>query len=100
MPGVPKLCQSLRVAKNVARLRALVFGAAIAAFSKTVAFGWLYGVDLWVLRTAQEHSSGLLDAATSIFSLPGSAEVAGLVRRGHRALTGRLLATFMAPGLV
>ena len=39
---------------------ALVFGAAIAAFSKTVAFGWLYGVDLWVLRTAQEHSSGLL----------------------------------------
>ena len=77
MPGVTKLCWSLRVAKNVERLRALVFGAAFAAFSGAVAFGWLYGVDLWVLRAAQEHSSGLLDAAASVFSLPGRAEIGG-----------------------
>lgn len=55
------------MAKNVARLRVLVFGAAFAAFSGAVAFGWLYGADLWVLGTAQEHSSGLMDAATSVF---------------------------------
>ena len=97
------------MAKNVARLRALVFSAAFAAFSGAVAFGWLYGVDLWVLWAAQDHSSGLLDAAASVFSLPGRAEIAGLVLlallvrlilRGRRTLAGRLLVTFVAMGLV
>ena len=49
---------------------------------------------------------GFADAAASVFSLLGSAEVAGLgllaglFRRSRRALTGPLLATFVATGQV
>ena len=96
--------------KNVARrLEVWAFGAAFVVFSGAVALGWLNEMDLWVLRTAQEHPSGFLDLASDIFSFPGGAEVAGtalivllaiLFLRGHRALAGRLLAVFVATELL
>ncbi len=50
--------------KNVARrLEVWAFGAAFVVFSGAVALGWLNEMDLWVLRTAQEHHSGFLDLA-------------------------------------
>ena len=76
-------------------------GAAFAAFSGIVALGWMYGTDLWVLRTAQEQSSGSLDDVLSAFSFLGDVEItgtallvllAGLFLRGRRALAGRILA--------
>jgi undecaprenyl-diphosphatase len=96
--------------KNVARrLEVWAFGAAFVVFSGAVALGWLNEMDLWVLRTAQEHHSGFLDLASDIFSFPGGAEVAGtalivllaiLFLRGRRALAGRLLAVFVATELL
>ena len=85
------------------------FGAAFVVFSGAVALGWLNEMDLWVLRTAQEHHSGFLDLASDIFSFPGGTEVAGtalivllaiLFLRGRRALAGRLLAVFVATELL
>ncbi len=92
--------------KNGTKRGAWVFGAAFAAFSGVVALGWLYGVDS---RTVQEHPSGFLMGMFSFFSLLGGAEVtvaallvlaAALFSRGRRALAGRLLAVFVATGLL
>ena len=62
-----------------------------------------------MLSISQEHSSGVLDAALSVFSLVGSVEVTGatllvllavLFLRGRRVLAGRLLAVFVATGIL
>ncbi len=95
--------------KNGTRLGAWIFGAAFVAFSGAVALGWLYEADLWALRAGQEHASASLDVASSVFSLAGSLEVAGvallvllagLLLYGRRALAGRLLVAFVTTGLV
>ena len=71
--------------------------------------GWLYGADLWALRTSQARPSGFLDSASRAFSLLGSLEftavalvvlLAGLFLRGRRVLAGRLFVVFVATGLV
>ncbi|MDP8950690.1 MAG: phosphatase PAP2 family protein [Actinomycetota bacterium] len=82
---------------------------ACIAFSGGVALGWLYDADLWALRTAQEHHLGFLDIMLGLFPLLGGLEVsgvillvllAGLSLRGRRALAGRILAVFVATGLL
>ena len=99
----------MRMNKNGTRRGAWAVGVTFAAFSGAVAFGWLYKADSWVLRTAQEHHSGFLDGALSVFSFLGGVEVMGvallvlLVRlflRGHRALAGRILAVFVLTGIL
>lgn len=74
-----------------------------------VALGWTYGADLWMLRAVQDRSSVSLDMVLSAFSLPGGVEVAGLALlvliaalylRDRRALAGRLLAIFVATGIL
>lgn len=85
-----------------------VSGAAFAAFSGMVALGWTRGADLWALQETQEHYSRLLNTVLGIFSLFG-VEVsgialllllAGLFLCGRRALAGRVLAAFVATGLL
>jgi membrane-associated phospholipid phosphatase len=69
----------------------------------------LHPIDFWVLRAAQSRTSGLLDAAGVVFSVPGGAEYAGaamlvlvasLFLAGQRTLAGRLLAVFVITGLL
>jgi undecaprenyl-diphosphatase len=98
------------MAKNGTRRKgAWALGAAFAAFSGAVALGWLRGADLWVLRTVQEHSSGFLVAASSVLSVPGGLEVAGVALlvllagpflRGRGTLARRLLTIFVVTGLL
>jgi undecaprenyl-diphosphatase len=66
-------------------------------------------LDAWILRTAQSHTSGSLDAAGTIFSVPGGAEYAGaavlllaaaLLFAGRRSLAGRLLVAFVVTALL
>lgn len=95
--------------ENGVKPGALIFGAAFVALSGAVAPGWLYEADLWALRTAQRRSSGFLDTASGVLSLPGGAEISGvalltllvgLSMYGRRTLAGRLLVVFVATGLV
>ena len=97
------------MAKNGKRKGAWAFGVAFAAFSGVVALGWLYQVDLWVLRAAQEHSSSFLDGALGVLSFPGGVEItgmallvllAGLFLQGRWALAGRILVVFVATGML
>ncbi len=84
-------------------------GVAFVAFSGAVALGWLYEVDLWVLRTAQGHHSGFLDGVLGLFPLIGGPEasgvillalLAGLFVRDRRALMTPILLVLVATGLV
>jgi undecaprenyl-diphosphatase len=95
--------------KNGTSKGAWAVGAAFVAFSAVVALSWTYGADLWTLRAVQDRSSGFLDAVLSVFSLLGGVEVAGLALlvllaalflNGHRAPAGRLLAIFVATGIL
>ena len=97
------------MAKNGKRKGAWAFGVAFAAFSGVMALGWLYQVDLWVLRAAQEHSLSFLDSALGVLSFPGGVEImgmallvllAGLFLQGRRALVGRILVIFVATGML
>jgi undecaprenyl-diphosphatase len=97
------------VAKNGTRKGAWAAGAAFVAFSGVVALGWLGGVDLWALWMVQEYAWGFLDSILGVFSFLGSVEImgvallalfAGLSLSGHRALAVRLLAAFVAAGLL
>jgi membrane-associated phospholipid phosphatase len=99
-----RYCYSLWVANRSTRKGTLTAGAAFVAFSGAVALGWLYKVDSWVLWTTHDYPSDFLDAALSMFSLPGSVEVAGttllallavLFLRGRQMLAGRLLTIFV-----
>ncbi len=95
--------------KNGTRKGAWAAGAAFVVFSGAVALGWLYEADLWTLRVVQDHHSGFLDGVLGVFTLLGSVEIVGaglsvllvgLFVRGHRALAGRILAVFVATGLL
>lgn len=95
--------------KNGTRRGAWAVSATFAVFSGAVVLGWLYEADRWVLRTAQEHRSGFLDDAFSVFSFLGGVEVmgatllvllVGLFLRGRRALAGRILAVFVLAGIL
>lgn len=95
------------MAKGVTSRRgAWISGAAFVTFSGAVALGWTQGIDLWMLQTVQGYSSRSLDAVLAFFALPGGPEVSvavllvGLFLRGHRAFAGRILAAFVATGLL
>ena len=69
----------------------------------------LHPIDASLLHAAQSRASGPLDAAAAIFSVPGTLEyvgvamlvlAAGLSLSGRRALAVRLVAVFVATGLL
>ena len=83
--------------------------AAFVLFSAVVGTRLFYPVDTWALRAVQTVASESLDAVGVILSLPGTAEYtglamlvlcAGLFFAGRRSLAGRILAAFLATGLV
>jgi membrane-associated phospholipid phosphatase len=90
----------------------LAFWISLVAFvllSAAAGAGLLYPLDLLVLRAAQSRTSGILDAAGVVFSVPGAADyagaamlvlVAGLVLTDQRSLAWRILAAFVATGLL
>lgn len=82
---------------------------AFALLSAAAGAHLLYSMDAWVLRTAQSHTSRVLDTAGTVFSVPGGAEysgaamlalAAGLFFAGRRSLAGRLLAAFVVTALL
>jgi undecaprenyl-diphosphatase len=89
-----------------------VYWISLAAFvllSATAGARLLHPIDVWVLRVAQSRASEALDAVAAIFSIPGAVEyagaamlvlAAGLFFAGRRSLAGRLLAAFLATGLL
>ena len=83
--------------------------AAFALLSAAAGARLLHPIDLWALRVAQSRTSEALDAAAALFSVPGTLEyvgaallmlAAGLFLTGRRALSGRLLAAFLATGVL
>ena len=90
----------------------LAFWISLVAFVLVTAAagaGLLYPLDLRVLRAAQSRTSGFLDTAGVVFSVPGAADyagaamlvlAAGLFLAGRRSLAWRILAAFVATGLV
>ncbi len=95
--------------KNGTRKGAWAVSAAFVVFSVAVALGWLYEADLWALWTVQDHHSGFLDGALGVLTLLGGVEITGaallvllvgLFVRGRRVLAGRILAVFVATGLL
>jgi membrane-associated phospholipid phosphatase len=89
-----------------------VYRISLAAFvllSATAGARLVHPIDVWVLRVAQSRASEALDAVAAIFSIPGAVEyagvamlvlAAGLFFAGRRPLAGRLLAAFLATGLL
>lgn len=87
----------------------MAWAAAFAALSALAGAGLLQGLDAGLLRLAQSRSSAFLDAAGSLLSVPGRAEVsvaalvalaAGLYLRGRGGLGWRLLVAFLATAVV
>jgi membrane-associated phospholipid phosphatase len=97
---------------NVKRKVNFVFwisSIAFALLSAAAGARLLHPIDVWVLHVAQSRASETLDTAGAVFSVPGAAEyagaamlvlVAGLFLAGRRVLAGRLLAVFVASGLL
>jgi undecaprenyl-diphosphatase len=86
-----------------------ISSAAFLLFSAAAGLGLLHPFDIWVLRTAQSRPSGILDAAGTVLSVPGAVEYSGaamlvlaiaLLFGERRALAWRLLAAFVATGLL
>jgi undecaprenyl-diphosphatase len=89
-----------------------VFWISVVAFvllSAAAGARLLYPSDVWVLHVAQSRASESLDTAGKFFSVPGAAVyagvamlvlVAGLFLADRRVLAGRLLAAFLATGLL
>jgi undecaprenyl-diphosphatase len=89
-----------------------VFWISLAAFvllSAMAGARLLHPIDVLVLHVTQSRTSESLDAAAAIFSVPGTLEyvgaallvlAAGLFLAGRRVLAGRLLAAFVATGLL
>jgi undecaprenyl-diphosphatase len=82
---------------------------AFALLSAAAGGRLLHPLDIWVLHAAQSQASETLDTAGAIFSVPGAAEyagaamlvlVAGLFLADRHVLAGRLLAVFVASGLL
>jgi undecaprenyl-diphosphatase len=89
-----------------------VFWISFAAFvllSAAAGARLLHPIDIRLLHVAQSRASEALDAAAAIFSVPGTLEyvgaamlvlAAGLFFAGRRTLARRLLAAFLATGLL
>jgi membrane-associated phospholipid phosphatase len=82
---------------------------AFALLSAAAGARLLHPLDVWVLHAAQNQASETLDTTGAIFSVPGAAEyagaamlvlVAGLFLADRHVLAGRLLAVFVASGLL
>ena len=82
---------------------------AFALFSVAAGARVLHPVDARVLRASQSLTSGVLDAAGTVFSVMGGVEFVGvaaaalagwLVLSGRGPLAGRLLVAFVATGLI
>jgi undecaprenyl-diphosphatase len=82
---------------------------AFVLLSAAAGAGWLYRLDLALMRAAQSYASGTLDIVSELFSALGSWEVTGtlllvlvtvLFLVGRRRLAGRLLFAFVATGLL
>ena len=89
----------------------IFWGSAVLflALSGAVAAHLLYGFDLWAVDASRVRTSEALDLASEVFSVLGNIEVTAplvllvaiwLVLHGDRVLGGRLLAAFVAAGLI
>jgi membrane-associated phospholipid phosphatase len=105
----PALFASLRDVKRGAESWFWISSLAFVLLSAAAGTRLLYPIDAWVLHTAQSHASGTLDAAGTIFSVPGGAEyagaamlllTAGLLLAGRRSLAGRLLVAFVVTAVL
>ncbi len=97
---------------NVKRKTDPVFWISFVAFallSAAAGTRLVHHVDERILHAAQSRASEGLDTLATIFSVPGTLEyvggamlvlAAGLFLAGRRALAGRLLAAFVATGLL
>lgn len=83
--------------------------ALFVAFSAAVGLRWLYGVDLWALRTSQSVASAFLDRVSVASSFFGGMEVTTvalgmllvwLFFSGRRGLAVRLLVAFVGTGIL
>lgn len=95
--------------KNGYKRGARVVFAVFAAFSAAVGMGWLYGADLWALRTSQSAASVALDRVSRASSLFGGLEVTALLLAAllawlfftrRRGLAVRLLVVFVGTGIL
>ena len=105
----PALFASLRDVKRTAESWFWISSLAFVLLSAAAGARLLYPLDARLLRTAQSHTSGMLDAAGTVFSVPGGAEyagaamlllTAGLLLAGRRSLAGRLLVAFVVTALL
>ncbi|MDP9476422.1 MAG: phosphatase PAP2 family protein [Actinomycetota bacterium] len=87
----------------------LLSAAAFVLFSAAVGARLLYPVDTRILRASQSRTSGLLDAAGTVFSVVGGVEFVGLAAAalaawlalsGRGPLAGRLLVAFVVTGFI
>jgi undecaprenyl-diphosphatase len=83
--------------------------AVFLLFSAVAGMGLLHPLDVRVLRAAQSRPSEVLDAAGTLFSVPGAAEYSGTAMlvlaaspffSGRRVLAWRLIAAFIVTGLL
>ena len=95
--------------KNGYNRAARVVFALFVAFSAAVGLRWLYGADLWALRTSQSAASAALDRASQASSLFGGLEVtavalsvllAWLVFTRRWGLAARLFVAFVGTGIL
>ncbi len=87
----------------------LLSAAAFVLFSAAAGAQLLYPVDTRILRASQSRTSGLLDAAGTVFSVVGGVEFVGLAAAalagwlalsGRGPLAGRLLVAFVVTGFI
>jgi undecaprenyl-diphosphatase len=95
--------------KSTSKESLFVSGAAFVALSAGAGAGLTYRTDLVLVRAAQERASGLLDGVGAFFSTAGGWEistvvliliVAAMYLQGHRRVATRLLAAFVAAGMI
>ena len=95
--------------KDVYRRGARATFALFVVFSAAVGLRWLYGVDLWALRTSQFAPSAFLDRVSVASSFFGGLEVitvalgallAWLFFTRRRGLAARLLVVFVGTGIL
>ena len=103
------LFASLRDVKRDAESWFWISSLAFVLLSAAAGVRLLYPLDAWILHTAQSYTSGILDVAGTILSVPGGAEyagaamlllAAGLVLTGRRSLARRLLVAFVVTALL
>jgi undecaprenyl-diphosphatase len=86
-----------------------LLGVVFVLLSVAAGTGWLYSLDVFLMRAAQSQPSDFLDLAFGSLSTFGGLEVtgalllalaAGLFLGSRRRLAGRLLLAFLATGLI